>query len=193
MKVTVIQGHPDGTGGHLCHALADAYCTGARRAGHEVRVIDIGKLRFPLLRTKDAFDRDLPPQELASAQEDIGWADHLLLVYPLWLGEMPAIVKGFFEQVMRPGFAYDLGGGGKAWTGRLHGKTARVVVTMGMPAAVYRWYFGAHSLKSLRRNILSFVGIKPVRATLIGLVDVANAQRRAGWLTNLEKLGAAAR
>jgi putative NADPH-quinone reductase len=192
MKVTVIQGHPDGAGGHLCHALADAYCTAARRAGHDVRIIDVGKIAFPLLRTKQAFDHDPPPHELKSAQEDIAWADHLLLIYPLWLGEMPAIVKGFFEQVMRPGFAYDLGDG-KAWTGRLRGKTARVVVTMGMPATVYRWYFGAHSLKSLRRNILSFVGIKPVRSTLLGLVENVSAKRRSAWLAKLERLGSEAR
>jgi putative NADPH-quinone reductase len=192
MKITVIQGHPDGAGGHLCHALADAYCAGARSAGHEVRVIDVGKIEFPLLRTKEAFESGPVPGELQSAQQDLGWADHLLLVYPLWLGEMPAIVKGFFEQVLRPGFAYDLGGT-KGWTGRLHGKTARVVVTMGMPATVYRWYFGSHSLKSLRRNILSFVGIRPVHATLLGLVETASAKRKAAWLANLEQLGSAAR
>jgi putative NADPH-quinone reductase len=188
MKVAVIQGHPDGAGGHLCHALAEAYCTGARRAAHDVRVIDVGKLQFPLLRTKRDFDDRSIPHQLDRAQQDIAWADHLVLIYPLWLGEMPAIVKGFFEQVMRPGFAYDLGGG-KRWTGRLRGKTARVVVTMGMPASVYRWYFGAHSLKSLRRNILSFVGIKPVRSTVQGLVEAASAQRRGAWLVKLEKLG----
>jgi putative NADPH-quinone reductase len=192
MKVTVIQGHPDGAGGHLCHALADAYCEGARRAGHEVRVIDVGKLQFPLLRTKDAFEREAPPAELEAAPGDIAWAQHLLLVYPLWLGGMPAIVKGFFEHVLRPDFVHELGGG-KARKARLRGKTARVVVTMGMPATVYRWYFGAHGLKSLRRNILSFVGIKPVRSTLLGLVEAASAKRRAAWLASLEKLGSRAR
>jgi putative NADPH-quinone reductase len=47
------------------------------------------------------------------------------------------LVKGFFEQVVRPGFAYDLGGK-QVWAGRLRGKTARVVVTMGMPASVHQ-------------------------------------------------------
>jgi putative NADPH-quinone reductase len=192
MKVTVLQGHPDGAHRHLCHALADAYCAGARRAGHDVRVVAIGSIEFPLLRSKAEFDGGALPAELRSAQEAIAWADHLLLVYPLWLGGMPAIVKGFLEQVMRPGFAYELGGA-KPWTGLLRGKTARVVVTMGMPATVYRWYFGAHSLKSLRRNILSFVGIKPVRATLLGLVEAASEKRRSGWLAKLEKLGSEAR
>jgi putative NADPH-quinone reductase len=191
MNITIIQGHPDGHSRHLCHALADEYADGARAAGHAVRVIDLGKIEFPLLRTKEAFEHDALPQELAAAQESLAWANHLLLVYPLWLGEMPAVVKGFFEQVLRPGFAFDLGGHG--WKSQLKGKTARVVVTMGMPAAAYRLYFRAHSLKSLRRNVLQFVGIKPVRATLLGLVESASAKRRQSWLAALRKLGAAAR
>jgi putative NADPH-quinone reductase len=191
MNITIVQGHPDGHSRHLCHALADEYADGARSAGHSVRVIDLGTLEFPLLRTKEAFDHAALPRELATAQDDLAWANHLLLVYPLWLGEMPAVVKGFFEQVLRPGFAFDLVGHG--WKPKLTGKTARVVVTMGMPAAVYRWYFGAHSLKSLRRNVLSFVGIKPVRATFIGLVEGASPKRRQGWLAALRKLGAAGR
>jgi putative NADPH-quinone reductase len=190
LNITVIQGHPDGRARHYCHALAAEYVAGARAAGHAVRVIDVGALEFPLLRTKEAFDRSALPGELATAQRDIAWAGHLLLVYPLWLGEMPAIVKGFFEQVLRPGFAFDIGGHG--WKRKLRGKTARVVVTMGMPAAVYRWYFGAHSLKSLRRNVLSFVGIKPVRSTLIGSVESSTRKTRQRWLEKLRALGAAA-
>ena len=161
MNITIIQGHPDGRSRHLCHALADEYADGARAAGHAVRVIDLGNVEFPLLRTKDAFDHAALPPELRAAQDDLAWANHLLLVYPLWLGEMPAVVKGFFEQVLRPGFAFDLGGHG--WKPKLRGKTARVLVTMGMPAAVYRWYFGAH------------------------------VKRRQSWLAAMRTLGASAR
>jgi len=190
LNVTIVQGHPDGQAPHLCHALADAYAAGARDAGHAVRIVDLGKLVFPILRTKEAFERSPLPPVLEDAQRDIAWADHLLLVYPLWLGEMPAIVKAFFEQVLRPGFAFEMRGRG--WTPKLRGKTARVVVTMGMPAALYRWYFGAHSLKSLRRNVLAFVGIKPIRTTLLGLVEAASEKRRQRWFAKLRALGAAA-
>jgi putative NADPH-quinone reductase len=191
MNVTIIQGHPDSRARHFCHALADAYAAGARAGGHSVRVIDLGSIEFPLLRTKEAFDHGALPNELGAAQGDIAWAQHLLLIYPLWLGEMPAVVKAFFEQVLRPGFAFEITAHG--WTAKLHGRTARVVVTMGMPAAAYRWYFGAHSLKSLRRNVLSFVGIKPVRATLIGSVESTKAKTRDRWLAKLRALGASAK
>jgi putative NADPH-quinone reductase len=125
------------------------------------------------------------------AQEAIRWADHLVILYPLWLGTMPALLKAFLEQAFRPGFAIGRGGSGSSWKKLLTGKSARVVVTMGMPALVYRWFFRAHSLKSLERNILGFVGIGPIRETLIGTVE-ASAASRERWLAKLRALGARA-
>jgi putative NADPH-quinone reductase len=84
----------------------------------------------------------------------------------LWLGAMPALLKGFLEQVFRPGFGASLPGSAQAIKTNLAGRSTRIVVTMGMPAFIYRWYFGAHSLRNLKRNILGFVGIKPNRHTL---------------------------
>jgi putative NADPH-quinone reductase len=126
---------------------------------------------------------------LRPAQEAIAWAGHLVLVFPLWLGDMPAVLKGFLEQVARPGFAFGTEGGNPFGRKGLAGRSARVVVTMGMPAFVYRHYFRAHSIKSLERNILGFVGIAPVRETLVGSVEALDAAGRAGWLAKLRKLG----
>ena len=64
---------------------------------------------------------------------------------------------------------------------------------MGMPVSVYRFWFGAHALRLLKRNILQFIGIKPVRATLFGMVATAKSERRARWLGEIEALGRAAR
>jgi putative NADPH-quinone reductase len=108
-RVAIIQGHPDSAGGHLCHALADAYAAGAQADGHAITRIDVAALEFPWLRTKEAFDSGVLPAALVAGQEAIAQADHLLVVYPLWLGTMPALLKAFFEQVFRPGFAFTLG------------------------------------------------------------------------------------
>ena len=106
---------------------------------------------------------------------------------------MPALLKAFLEQVARPGFAFKGDDGGNPFAHKgLAGRSARVVVTMGMPALVYRWYFRAHSVKSLERNILGFVGIAPVHETLVGMVGQlkpADAQR---WMAKLRALGAKA-
>jgi putative NADPH-quinone reductase len=112
-------------------------------------------------------------------------------VYPLWLGTMPALLKAFFEQVFRPGFAFTVSQ--KAWSRPLKGKRARIVVTMGMPVLVYRWYFGAHGLKSLERSILSFCGIGPIRESLFGMIETASDVKRDKWLEKMRSLGGAAR
>jgi putative NADPH-quinone reductase len=137
----IIQGHPDPAGGHLCHALADAYAAGAQAAGHAMTRIDVAAPEFPWLRTKEAFETGEPPAALVPCQEAIAQADHLLVVYPLWLDTMPALLKAFFEQVFRPGFAFALGG--TAWSRPLKGKSARIVVTMGMPALIIKLAGGA--------------------------------------------------
>ena len=113
----------------------------------------------------------------------------MVIFFPLWLGDMPALFKGFLEQIARPGFAF----GGD----RLHpmakkmlaGRSARVVVTMGMPAILYRLYFRAHSIKSLKRNVLRFIGIRPVRETLIGMVGKTDTSTVCSLVAKLEEMG----
>lgn len=188
-RIAIIQGHPDPRGGHLGHALADAYAEAALAAGHEVRRIEVARLDFPVLRSKDSWDHDAPASDIVQAQEAIAWADHMLILYPLWLGCMPALLKAFFEQALRPGFAADRTGTASGWKARLAGRSARVVVTMGMPALAYRWFFRAHGLKALKRNILQFSGVKPVSDTLFGMVESPRAGRREGWLLQMRELG----
>jgi putative NADPH-quinone reductase len=189
-RILVIQGHPDAKGGHLCHALAQAYADGTADAGHDLRRIDVAHLDFPLLRSAAEWEKGTLPASLLEAQQGIEWAQHLVVFFPLWLGDMPALLKGFLEQVARPGFAFhaDAGGSGFGRKG-LTGRSARLVVTMGMPALVYRFYFRAHSVKSLERNVLGFVGIAPVHETLVGMVDRLDAPAREKWLTRMRGLG----
>lgn len=192
-RILIIQGHPDCQGRHLCHVLAQAYADGARGAGHEVDTVVPALLDFPLLRSADEWQHGAVPAALVPAQQAIKRASHLVLVYPLWLGEMPALAKGFLEQVARPGFALAAASRNPLRSGLLGGRSARVVVTMGMPAPLYRWFYRAHSLKSLERNILGFAGIKPVRATLVGGAAAMTPQLVERWSARLRRLGAQAR
>ena len=191
-RILILQGHPDATAHHLNHALADAYAGGAERVGHEVRRVEVAALDFPLLRSKADWDTGALPTTLQAAQDAIHWAGHIVVLFPLWLGDMPALLKGFFEQVARPGFAVGAAGTGRLPAKLLSGRSARVVVTMGMPAAVYRWYFRAHSVKALERNILGFSGIAPIRTTFVGSVENLGPAQRQQWLVRLDALGAAA-
>lgn len=189
-RIAIIQGHPDPKGRHFGHALAAAYAAAARKSGHRTRTITVARLPFPLLKTREDWEAGKAPAGIAAAQRTLAWADHLLIVYPLWLGAMPAVLKGFLEQALRPGFAVPEG---NPLTGRkpLAGRSARVVVTMGMPGFFYRWFFGAHSLKSLERNILGFCGIGPIRHCIVGGVAAPERSGRERWLREMQKLGAA--
>jgi putative NADPH-quinone reductase len=186
-RIAVIDGHPDPGREHFVHALADAYMAGAREAGHEVRLVTVAALDFPVLRSPAQWLSEPIPPGLAGAAETIAWAEHLVLLYPLWLGDVPALFKAFLEQVARPGTAFRHRGQGfpeKLWKGR----SARVIVTMGMPGLFYRLVYRAHSLKSLERNVLKFVGVRPVNATVIGMIE-SSPEARAGWLAEIRKLG----
>jgi putative NADPH-quinone reductase len=162
--------------------------TARRRRG--VRRVDVARLDFPLLRTAADWEHGNTPAALKPVQDDIVWAQHMVVFFPLWMGDMPALLKGFLEQVARPGFAFERSRDDKGFGKKgLAGRSARVVVTMGMPALVYRWYFRAHALRALERNVLGFVGFAPVHETLVGMVDGLGAEQRQGWLDKLRTLG----
>jgi putative NADPH-quinone reductase len=192
-RIVIIQGHPTLGGQHFCHALAEAYAQGAAKGGHDIRLISVAELDFPLLRSKSDWEKDPPPPAIEQAQQSLAWAEHFVIIYPLWLGGMPALLKGFLEQALRPAFMTGGAGAGASWKTALKGRSSRIIITMGMPGFAFRWYFGAHSLKSLKRSILSLVGIGPNRHTLIGMIEGMSDAKRKAWLTSVAELGRKAR
>jgi putative NADPH-quinone reductase len=191
-NILVLDGHPDPANDRLIHALATAYREGAQAGSHTVQVIRLADLNFPVLRSQADYDKGEPVDCVRQCQHLMSWADHVVILYPLWLGSMPALLKALLEQMMRPGFAFSTLKLGKWPVKFLSGKSARIVITMGMPAPIYRWYFHAHSLRSLQRNILKFVGFRSIRSTLIGSVADLSSATRTQWLDNLRALGRAA-
>jgi putative NADPH-quinone reductase len=194
--ILLIQGHPDPTGRHFCHALAAAYETGAVRAGHEVEQLDITNLQFPFVRSRADLENGSLPESIRQAHASLLRADHIVLCFPIWNGGMPAIVRAFFEQTFRSSFVFpDAKPGEKlGFTSyfkqrkALAGKTARTIVTMTMPAFVYRWYFHPH----LEKNSLKLSGLT-VRESLVGGADSKDARVRERWLTKVAALGRAAK
>ena len=188
-RILIINGHPDASPSRLCAALAEAYEKGARACGHEVRHVCLGSLDVPLLASQAEFDT-APPAHIAALQTDLSWAEHLVLVFPLWLGGAPAKLKALLEQVMRRGFGFQIDA--KGMSARLRGRSARLIVTMGMPSAVYQLYFGAQGVVSVERGILRLTGMNPVRHTFFGGVATTGPARRRTWLERVVKLGAKA-
>ena len=187
--MAIVQGHPDPGRGHLCHGLADAYANGAAAAGHTVVRIEPAQIDFPMLRSQQDLEAGQLPSMLVPARDAMVSARHLVIIFPLWHCTMPALLKAFLEQVMRPGIAMEYRTRGFP-RGLLAGRSARIIVTMGMPAFVHRWYFQAHGVRGLERSILRFAGMKPVRETLLGGVGEADDGRRQRWLDQMKSYGA---
>ena len=186
--ITIVVGHA--RKGTFCEAWGEAYQRGAREAGHEARLYVLSKMLFdPVLYEGFSKVQPLEP-DLKAAHDAILMADHLVIVFPLWLGDMPAILKGFLERVLQPEMVEP------ARTGKfvklLKGKSARIVVTMGMPGVIYRWYFGAHAVKLLKRNILRFLGVGAISTSILGGVEAVGEARRKAWLADAEAFGRSA-
>ena len=187
-RIVIIQGHPDAAGNHLLNVMANAYAEGATSSGHQVRRVEVAKLDFPLLRTQADFETGELPPALVQARDDMRWAEHWVFLFPLWHGTMPALFKAFLEHIFRPGFAMEYRE--KQFPRRLlAGRSARIVVTMGMPVVLYRWYFGASGVRAFERSMLGFAGIKPIRESFYGLT-FADEKKRLRWIEDMRGHGA---
>ena len=191
-RIAVIDGHPDPSPSRFGHAIVSAYVEAARAAGHEVREIRLAGENIPILESRKQWLEEDVPAPVRPGQDAIKWAEHIVFYYPLWMGDMPALLKAFIEQAFRPNFALDYGDEGSKQLPKklLRGRSARIIVSMGMPALFYRAYFASHSVRSFERNILKLTGIQPVATSLIGNVD-SSEKHRTRWLRRIAALGEA--
>jgi len=184
-KILVVLGQPQKQS--YGAALMQAYVEGARSAGAEVRELYLGDIQFNAVAA--GSPAPLEP-DLAQAQESIKWAEHLVFVYPIWWGTIPALLKGFIERTFAPGFAVNFRKDSPLWDKLLKGRSARLIVTLNTPSFIYRWVFGRPGHHTMKRTILEFSGIKPVRITEVGPINGSTEEKRKRWLENVRALGA---
>ncbi len=186
--IAIIVGHSQKS--TLCDALAESYRQGAENAGHKVRLFRLAELEFdPILRGGYRQVQPLEP-ELQEAYDALSASDHWVLVFPLWCGDMPAILKGFIERILQPDLIVRHGTENAMNWRIFEKKSARIVMTMGMPVTIYRFWYGGHALALLKRNILNFIGVSPVRDTLFGMVADVRPDKRDRWFKQMRDMGA---
>lgn len=169
-------------------SLARVYAESAEQAGDQTRLLQLSQIEFdPIMRAGYKQAQALEPA-LLQAQTDIRWADELVLVFPVWWGGMPALLKGFLDRVLMPGFAFRYEPEGKGLTPLLTGKTARLVITMDTPRWIDRWLYGSPVIRQLRYPILRFCGIKLRQVLHVGPVIKSTAQQRLRWLEQVRRL-----
>jgi len=186
-RVLVILGHP--CADSLCGALADAYADAATANGADVRRLAIRALEFDALGVQGENRAPPPEPAILAAQEAIQWAGHLVFVYPIWWGTMPALMKGFLERTFATGFAIEFPDRPPYYRPLLAGRTARLITTMNAPPWFFRWFQRAPGHNVMKRSLLRSCGIRPVRVTAFGPVRGSSDARRASWLEQVRALG----
>ena len=186
-KILIINGHPDRES--FCHALAARYKKGAESTGAECRLINLIELTFdPILTYGYRVVSELEP-DLIRAQQDILWAENIVLVYPNWWGTYPALLKGFIDRIMLPNFAFKYHPKSVFWDKLLKGRSARLIVTMDTPKWYYALIYRSPGHNSMVRGILKFSGISPVHSTSFSVVKLSDEKQRSLWLDKVEELG----
>lgn len=185
--VLIINGNPDPSSEKFTHAIAIAYHEGAEEVGAMVRHINVGGIVFPILRSAEEFATEPTEKAIIEGQAAFLTAQHIVIIYPLWLGSAPALLKAYMEQLGRDNFLLAKSGRGFP-KGRLNGRTARVIVTMGTPVLLYRILYGAQGVKSFNRSILAIAGIKPIATTFFGGAQI-QPPRCATIIDTVRKMG----
>lgn len=189
-KVLVIKGHTRSDS--YCDALADRYIKGSTEAGNQVQVLRLTDLNLEdFLKYQHRPTTDYP-EMLTEVHEQMKWADHLVFVYPTWWGLPPGLVKTFIEVGFAPKVAFrylPLKGRVVKVEKLFRGKSARLISTMDAPPFYYNWFMGDPGGKAMKRTILNFCGISPVKKSYFGSVKVSTAEKREKWLKKIESVG----
>ena len=151
---------------------------------HQVQILDLYAEKFdPLLRfDEDQLRRDLDKDpEMEKYRQLISWADHIIWIFPVWWGGMPAILKGFIDRVFASGFAYSYKGMGMQ--GHLKGKTAWIISTHNTPAffTAFLQDYG----KVLKNQVLGMCGIKPCQRTSLAYLRGTSYEKRQKMLATI--------
>lgn len=186
-NILIINGHPDRES--FCCELAKRYQIGATMSKSDVKLINLFDLEFnPILKNGYRKRTELEP-DLVNMQTEIKNADHLVFVYPNWWGTYPALLKGFLDRVLLPGFAFEYQEKSPFPKKLLNRKTARLIVTTDTPNWYYSLIYRKPGHNSMRKSVLHFCGVKPVRISTLGPIKSSNDIKREHWLKKVEELG----
>ncbi|MBL7912687.1 MAG: NAD(P)H-dependent oxidoreductase [Bacteroidia bacterium] len=186
-KILIINGHPQKNS--FCNSLSEAYKIGATKAGNDVVLLNLYELDFNLNLENGYSRQSLIEPDIQFAQEKINWAQHIVIVHPVWWGSVPALLKGFFDTALLPGFAFKYRENSVMWDKLLKGKSGRIIYTSDTPIWVYKYFYSAPSVNTVKHRVLGFCGITPVKVTGIGPIRKSKLEFRQKWMEKVEQLG----
>lgn len=182
MKTLIIYAHPNPKSFNA--GICDAVQAEVKAQGGEVRIHDLYKMNFnPVLKSDDFTElfEGRVPKDVQPLQDDIRWADMLVLIFPTWWVSVPALMKGYFDRVLTNGFAFSYGPGGPE--GLLKGKQAMVFQTTGTPGEVYSQTGMTRAMNMTSDvGVLNFCGIDVAAHEFFNAVPYVTDEERKAML-----------
>lgn len=174
--------HGGGRRSGLCRHLFEVARRALEARGAELRATDLLEDGFdPVLRLEEgqrhatACDPDREPL-VARYQEDVRWADRLVIVHPVWWFAPPAILKGWVDRVLVDGVALEQREG-EPPRGLLAGRRMLVVQTFNTNRAVARLAFGGAAGAFWKRIVGLPVGIERTKRLALYSVEALDEHR----------------
>ena len=186
-NVLIINGHPDKESFNW--ALAESYKNDATMVEAQVETSDLIDLKFdPILKYGYRIPYELEP-DLQEAIQKIKKADHIVWFFPMWWYGLPALLKGFIDRTFLPNITFKYQKGKLFPEKLLKGKTSRMVITSDTVSWYHTYFMGKPVINQMKKGVLEFCGITPVRTTYLGPVKSSTVGQRKKWILLVNKLG----
>jgi putative NADPH-quinone reductase len=189
-KIVIICGHPNNNS--FTGAILDNYEMSARTAGHDVVRFNLSELSFDPILHNGYHEIQPLESDLIKIQDAVRDCEHLVIGYPNWWTSMPALLKGMFDRLWLPGFAFNFDKTTGKAIQHLKGKTARVFVLSGSNSPFKTWWNYGDYTNEIQFGILEFAGIK-TRVSTYGPCEKVSDANRQKWLEDSAALGKAAK
>jgi NAD(P)H dehydrogenase (quinone) len=208
MKILYVYAHPEPKSFNA--ALKDTALAALKEKGNEVRLSDLYAMNFnPVLNAEDFTERKKPDvfkpffeaiqaskngafaPDIKEEMEKVKWADLLIFQFPIYFTAMPAVMKGWIDRVLAPGFGFNPITNSAYETGLLKGKSAMIATTTG---ASKEWYSegGEHGdlnrhLESVTHCVFEYMGMKVLPSHIIYEVSSLSKEKGAEELEKYRK------
>lgn len=187
-KALVVYCHPNPKS--YTHAVLEAVEAGLRSGGATVARVDLHAEGFDptLIVNEEHRRRDLDKVEATRRyRELLAGCDLLVLVYPVWWGGFPAMLKGFIDRVLVSGLAYSFQGRPKDAVfpqGLMRDKDAHLFYTLDSPWLV-AWL--DPGFWSSYFTVLKYCGFRTVQRHYLARLKLTTPAQRAAWLRDVER------
>lgn len=192
-RIFILNGHPADTS--ISRQLAETYANAAVENGHDIRIQHLPDLQFDADFGFGGYSETKPLEpSLESFLDNLKWAEHIVLVTPMWWGGLPAKLKGLIDRTFLPGQTFDTRN--KTKTGfpmpMLSGRTARLILTSDTPWWLMLFGYCNALLHQLRKQVFGFVGISPMRVSHFVGASHPKPKQIEWWTKRTRDLGHAA-